>query len=254
MYLNWNKKHNRGGGGGDRTIKLGKLLNRNNKTQNKRGRKPEVDNYDEFSVQKTTGEDRAKKRRREDNPVVRLRLKFTEILDNLHGQQDSVSFRKAVDNKKYPDYALKVKTPMDLKKMSDKNNNTKYRDTATFLEDVNLIFNNSNTYNGPQSQITQAARSMYSTAQGMINADKGAFELLEMKVARSLNIGKKGRVSRVDREAEARLEKQEEAKMQEKKMQQMLTQNRMESNVKTMNLTNFDSDDDDDDDDDDDYN
>ena len=66
-------------------------------------------------------------------------------------------FVEAVKSKDVKNYYNVIKKPMCLWQMKQKTQNLEYLNIDWFLEDVDLIYQNSSTFNGPQSLYTQQA-------------------------------------------------------------------------------------------------
>ena len=69
-------------------------------------------------------------------------------------------FLKPVNKKFVKDYYSIVKNPMDLETVAKKIKNHKYHNRTEFLQDVELILENSIAYNGQESQFTEKAKAL----------------------------------------------------------------------------------------------
>jgi hypothetical protein len=63
-----------------------------------------------------------------------------------------------VNPKQVPDYHTIIKNPMDLLQVRNRIAANKYELRSQFISDLNLIYENSMTYNGPGHPITEASK------------------------------------------------------------------------------------------------
>lgn len=63
------------------------------------------------------------------------------------------------------DYYKLITEPMDLETMTKKNADFKYTNRDEFFRDVELIYKNSESYNGPESEYTSDAKKLFDTAK-----------------------------------------------------------------------------------------
>jgi transcription initiation factor TFIID subunit 1 len=94
------------------------------------------------------------------DPVVTMSTVLEEILNEVRDLPNTEPFQHPVKEKHVPGYYRIVKNPIDLQTMREKLRTSKYVSRKVFLDDLNLIFANSSLYNGPQSVLTQTAKSM----------------------------------------------------------------------------------------------
>lgn len=69
------------------------------------------------------------------------------MLDRVWQSRDSEPFRKAVDPTEYPDYYVRIDTPMDLMSVKEDLLGGNYGTPHEFARDMRLIFSNSKIYN-----------------------------------------------------------------------------------------------------------
>jgi hypothetical protein len=75
-------------------------------------------------------------------------LKDLEKCKNRQEAKDLDFFRKPVDDRNLPDYAMYVRKPMDLSTVRNKLEENKYRTYSEFIEDCRRVFTNAIKYNG----------------------------------------------------------------------------------------------------------
>lgn len=69
-------------------------------------------------------------------------------------------FRQDVDLTKLPDYTNKVQNPISLVGIRSKIESKSYLKLEEFVKDLEQIWRNSNSYNGPQSVVSAQAREL----------------------------------------------------------------------------------------------
>ena len=93
-------------------------------------------------------------------------VKLVDFFDNLilkirklpDPQFDVEPFLEPVKPKDVPDYYRIIKNPMDLKTLRKNVKNKKYTCREQFLDDVNLMYENSKEYNGKDHEVTKHAK------------------------------------------------------------------------------------------------
>lgn len=120
----------------------------------------------------TEAEDRLMKLEKMINPLLddndqnALSYILDSILnDKIKTRQESWPFMKPVNKKQVKDYYEKIKQPMDLETMSKKINSHKYHSRQEFVDDMKLIFTNSLTFNGENSDFTLKAKVLLETVE-----------------------------------------------------------------------------------------
>ncbi|XP_035205757.1 transcription initiation factor TFIID subunit 1-like isoform X1 [Stegodyphus dumicola] len=98
--------------------------------------------------------------RQRTDPVVALSIILESMLNEMRDLPDTQPFWFPVSAKNVPDYHRIVHRPMDLQTMREKLHQRKYKSREEFLQDVNLIVENSNIYNGAKSSLSQTAQKM----------------------------------------------------------------------------------------------
>lgn len=76
----------------------------------------------------------------------------------------SNAFHRPVSLKKFPNYALVVRTPVDLGTVRANVRNFKYRRFEDFVDEFRLMRDNCALYNGPSHSLTEIAESIYRQA------------------------------------------------------------------------------------------
>ncbi|GIY46026.1 transcription initiation factor TFIID subunit 1 [Caerostris extrusa] len=99
-------------------------------------------------------------RRMRVDPIVKLSSKFGEVIKKLKSMEESQPFWFPVDSKSAPTYHTIIKNPMDLETMKTKINNGEYKNREMFVGDMELIVNNSSSFNGKDSWLTRYANKM----------------------------------------------------------------------------------------------
>uniref|UniRef100_A0A8C9ZYP5 Bromodomain adjacent to zinc finger domain 2B n=1 Tax=Sander lucioperca TaxID=283035 RepID=A0A8C9ZYP5_SANLU len=82
------------------------------------------------------------------------------LLAELEAHQDAWPFLTPVNQKAVPGYRKVIKKPMDFSTIREKLTNNQYLNLETFIVDVNLVFDNCETFNEDDSEIGQAGHSM----------------------------------------------------------------------------------------------
>lgn len=85
---------------------------------------------------------------------------FKTILNQMKNHQSSWPFLKPVTIDEAPDYFEYIKSPMDLKTMSEKLRSKQYTNKKIFIADAKKIFNNCRTYNSSETEYYKCANSL----------------------------------------------------------------------------------------------
>ncbi|XP_050421868.1 transcription initiation factor TFIID subunit 1-like [Adelges cooleyi] len=119
----------------------------------------------------------------DDNDQVAL----TYILDNAVGKiklmSESWPFMKPVNRKLIKDYYNVIKEPIDLETIASRVSSHKYHNRKEFLDDINLILENSIAYNGENSDYTQHARTLIKAANNFIEGFDEYLTQLEKNIS-----------------------------------------------------------------------
>lgn len=83
--------------------------------------------------------------------------KFKVILKSLKNHASAWPFLRPVTIDEAPDYFDYIKSPMDLKTMSDKHRNKLYNGRRPFIQDAMKIFDNCRSYNSPDTDYYKCA-------------------------------------------------------------------------------------------------
>ncbi|KHJ49020.1 Bromodomain protein [Trichuris suis] len=116
---------------------------------------------DVVKKQKQNNEKRTNsKGKKADSTVTYNRLEYEEIcgiiLAELDAHKDSWPFKLPVDTKVIPLYKRVIKRPMDLSTIHSKLITHVYQKSEDFIKDVNLIFDNCQTFNEDDSKVGKA--------------------------------------------------------------------------------------------------
>ena len=116
----------------------------------------------------------------DDNSMVRLNHVIKTILETkIQVMPESWPFTKPVNRKTLKGYYDMITHPMDLEAIMQKATSKTYRTREEFLNDINLIRNNSAQYNGIDSPFTEKAQVLVDvTAEALAPFDE---ELAEME-------------------------------------------------------------------------
>ena len=93
-------------------------------------------------------------RKRRDTPERSFNEAIEDIIDNCIKFDNTKIFHQAVKKKDYKDYYDMIKNPIDLGSMKNKTKRNEYKNLQQFLEDVDLMVNNSKMYNGEEHEVT----------------------------------------------------------------------------------------------------
>ncbi|KAJ2873263.1 hypothetical protein GGH93_003369 [Coemansia aciculifera] len=91
------------------------------------------------------------------------------------GEPLCLAFNKLPSKKEYPDYYVEIKRPIALDIMKSKITRGVYKSVSEFVEDIDLMCSNAQTYNIPESYIYEIAgdikRNVHTLAADMISSD-----------------------------------------------------------------------------------
>ena len=89
-----------------------------------------------------------------------IKIKLSKILSTIKKLKEAYEFLEPVDyiNYNIPDYFDVIKYPRDLKYIQENLDNNNYPTIQSFLNDVQLIWDNCYTYNPPMNYISKCAR------------------------------------------------------------------------------------------------
>uniref|UniRef100_A0A4W3II94 Transcription initiation factor TFIID subunit n=1 Tax=Callorhinchus milii TaxID=7868 RepID=A0A4W3II94_CALMI len=113
---------------------------------------------------------------------------FSFILDNIVTQKmmavpDSWPFHHPVNKKFVPDYYKVITTPIDLESVRKNISKHKYQNREAFLQDVELILNNSIKYNGTDSPYSKTAQEIVSVCHHTLSEYDEHLTQLEKDIA-----------------------------------------------------------------------
>lgn len=173
------------------------------------------------SKQKVTKEDRARKRRREEEelevynslhakrkttnnrrergsirdrrPHVIFSERLEEIRSKVESRPHAQPFHKPVNRRLIPRYYEIIHDPIDLQTMRDKIGKYEYRKADALLKDFELMKNNAVKFNGEKSDIAQEAIAMHQFVRDQIEANRPELSKLEEQVEDQMSGKKKKR-------------------------------------------------------------
>lgn len=106
----------------------------------------------------------------DDNDQVALSFIFEKLVNGkLKMMPESWPFVKPVNKKQVKDYYTIIRRPMDLETISKKVTAHKYHSRAEFVGDIQLIANNCEQYNGPESTFTKQAKFLVDFARNALD-------------------------------------------------------------------------------------
>ncbi|CAF1124806.1 unnamed protein product [Didymodactylos carnosus] len=116
----------------------------------------------------------------DDDDLVAISYLFERIVtDHLMNVENSWPFLRPVSKVKIKDYYDIVKTPMDLETIKTNILKHSYRNRSSFLHDVELIYKNSEQYNGPVNCYTDTALKIVETCRQQLKNYDEQFLVLE---------------------------------------------------------------------------
>ncbi|CAF0755218.1 unnamed protein product [Didymodactylos carnosus] len=116
----------------------------------------------------------------DDDDLVAISYLFERIVTNhLMNVENSWPFLRPVSKVKIKDYHDIVKTPMDLETIRTNILKHSYRNRASFLHDVELIYKNSEQYNGSVNCYTNTALKILETCRQQLDMYDEQFVALE---------------------------------------------------------------------------
>ncbi|CAG2104510.1 unnamed protein product [Medioppia subpectinata] len=119
----------------------------------------------------------------DDNDQVAFSFILENILDKrLKIIPESWPFHKPVDKKMVKNYYEVIERPISLEEMEKNVKQHKYQSRDMFLEDVELIFKNSQQYNGVDSQFTKKAAEIVEAAKEWVNVYDEQLTVLEQAI------------------------------------------------------------------------
>ncbi|XP_071956765.1 uncharacterized protein [Antedon mediterranea] len=89
-----------------------------------------------------------------------LYISMHKVLDALKRDTNSWPFLEPVSEEVAPKYYEFIKKPMDISTMEQNLDNKKYQTKLEFVDDVHLMFENCETYNGTESEYTEMAQAL----------------------------------------------------------------------------------------------
>ena len=119
----------------------------------------------------------------DDNDQVAFSYLLETFTKNLRMIPESWPFLKPVDKKKVKDYYDRIKTPMDLETIETLIRYHKYTSVDEYLSDINQMYENSLSYNGPESVFTKKAQEILDSAKQMIQENQERLSQLEASIS-----------------------------------------------------------------------
>ncbi|XP_041357029.1 transcription initiation factor TFIID subunit 1-like isoform X3 [Gigantopelta aegis] len=121
----------------------------------------------------------------DDNDQVAFSFILAQIVDKLKSVESSWPFHTPVNKKNIKDYYDVIKKPMDLTTLLKNVQNHKYHTREAFLEDVQLIHNNSIAYNGKDSSLTKTSLKVFQLCEEMLQENSEHLSQMENDIRAS---------------------------------------------------------------------
>ncbi|PVD34224.1 hypothetical protein C0Q70_05490 [Pomacea canaliculata] len=121
----------------------------------------------------------------DDNDQVALSYMFEIIIGKMKAVENSWPFHQPVSKKNLKDYCSIIKKPMDLATLLKNVQDNKYNTREQFMKDVQLLYTNSLSYNGPDSSFTQTAKRMIEVCHDSLSENEEYFAQLEADIVAS---------------------------------------------------------------------
>lgn len=121
-------------------------------------------------------------RKRRDTPERSFNELIEDIIDNCIKFDNSKVFHQPVKKKDYKDYYDIIKNPTDLGTMKNKTKRNEFKFLSQFLEDLDLMVNNSKAYNGEEHDVTLQAGRIKEHACKKIEEYKDKIDEMENKL------------------------------------------------------------------------
>ena len=118
----------------------------------------------------------------DDNDQVAFSFLLDTIASRIRQVPESWPFYKPVDRKKIKNYYDLIKNPMDLETLQALVKHNKYTTVEHFLSDIELVYSNSLTYNGPESVYTKKALEILQEAKTAVAEHQEQLTELETKI------------------------------------------------------------------------
>ncbi|XP_033095578.1 bromodomain-containing protein DDB_G0270170-like [Anneissia japonica] len=95
-----------------------------------------------------------------DDEFDSLYISMHKVLDAVKRHSNSWPFLEPVNEEYAPKYLEYIEKPMDLGTMEEKLDKKQYSSKSEFVDDMHLMFENCETYNGSESEYTEMARTL----------------------------------------------------------------------------------------------
>ena len=133
----------------------------------------------EYELDKTTS---MLSRKLRDTPERSFNEAIEDIIDNLIKFDNTKIFHNPVKKKDYKDYYELIKKPIDLGSIKNKTKRNEYKFLQQFLDDLELLVNNSRAYNGEEHEVTLQAVKIKDFTLKKIEENKDKITELEKKL------------------------------------------------------------------------
>lgn len=118
----------------------------------------------------------------DDNDQVAFSFILESIVAQMKAVENSWPFHNPVNKKFIKDYYEVIKQPMDLQTLMKKVQGNKYHSRDTFIDDVELIVQNSKQYNGVDSAITKTAHTMLDVCKRALSDNDESLTQMERDI------------------------------------------------------------------------
>ena len=140
----------------------------------------------------------------DDDDQVALTYVLRSILDQVKSMQESWPFMKPVNRKNMKHYYDIIKNPMDLETIEGKVTKHEYHNRKDFLSDIELVYNNSVQFNGPDSDYSKKARVILDRTSESLAKYGEELDALEAKISEVQRRALEEEEAAEEAEAEAR--------------------------------------------------
>ena len=111
-------------------------------------------------------------RKRRDTPQKSFNDLLEDIVDNCVKFDNTKLFHQSVKKKDYKDYYDLIMNPMDLGSMKNKTKRCEYHNLEQFVYDLELLYDNTKSYNGEEHEVTIQGLKVKNYALGKIEDNK----------------------------------------------------------------------------------
>ena len=108
--------------------------------------------------------------RKRGNPSFELSTIFERIVNELMALQQAWPFFEPVSQIQFPNYYVMIQRPICFEEIKRNAKDFKYLSSEAFMDDVELIWTNCTTFNGPNHPLSQIARALVDKARRNVDS------------------------------------------------------------------------------------